>query len=147
MFTINAFVLLLVKKFLHLIKVIYIFGKNAIMFYFGLFSTHLPYLIIGIFYFIYLITFAFVKLNPGFDASKPNTCDVKSISINNIKADKPVSQRNAFYADFIFIEYKEEAVPVIHSAITPNFILRDFKPIAQFFCFKLFPNPPPLSFS
>lgn len=117
------------------------------MFFFGLFSTHLPYIIIGIFYSIYLITFAFVKLNPGFEGFNPNTCEVKSISVNDIKVETVACHRNAFYTDFIIVKQEEKALPVVHVAVVPNYEIRDFKLVTQCLFFKLFPNPPPVSFS
>lgn len=117
------------------------------MFFFGLFSTHLPYIIIGIFYSIYLITFAFVKLNPEQDAYNPNSSDVKSITLENIRDEKPSCYKDAFFTDFIFTEPQETVLPVIHVIVTPKYEIREFSLEKQCLFFKLFPNPPPVSFS
>lgn len=128
-------------------EVIPIFEKNPTMFYFGLFSTHVPYIIIGIFYSIYLITFACVKLNPEQEAYNPNSCDVKSITLENIRDEKSSCHKDAFYTDFIFTEPQEKVLPVIHVLVTLKYEIRDFSLEKQCLFFKLFPNPPPVLFS
>lgn len=116
------------------------------MFYFGLFSTHVPYIIIGIFYSIYLITFACVKLNPEQEPFTTNSNDVKSITLENIRDEKPACHKDAFYTDFIFTEPQETVQPVIHVIVTSKYEIRDFCLEKQCLFFKLFPNPPPVSF-
>ncbi len=117
------------------------------MFYFGLFSTHVPYIIIGIFYSIYLITFAFVKLNPDTEAFNPNTCEAKSISLEDVKVEKTACHRDAFYTDFIFTEPQENVLPVVYAIVNLKAETRNFWLVKQCLFFKLFPNPPPVSFS
>lgn len=109
------------------------------MFHFGLFSTIFPYLLLGIFYSLFLVTFTFGRINhehSGSTLSENNASmhvDVQKISLQqtfqcNISAIKDKAHAYKLFQAEAFINFK----PVITDCL-----------YSGFFFSKLFPNPPP----